>query len=563
MHITKIASAVLSLAAFAPFAHADVRLPAIIGDNMVLQRDQKVPIWGWADPGEKVTVTTLGEKAEATAGQDGKWSVTLGGLKTSEQPIDMTIAGKNTITLKNILVGDVWVASGQSNMEWALKNTNHAGEETPKSTNPKIRLFIVPRRVAFDPQDDISNTRADHQGRWLECTPENTPNFSAVGYWFAKDIVATQNTPVGMIGTYWGGTSAQAWTSPEALATEPATKALAETAARRKENLQADLEKFDRETLPAWEANRKKWDQEVAEANKKWQAEVEAAKAAGQPAPPKPTVRPAPRRPARPDNNPGTPGGLFHGMVAPIVPYAIKGVIWYQGESNAGQPEQYQKLFPLLINDWRNRWGQGQFPFLWVQLANYQKRQDQPTQSSRGWAGLREAQSMTLSLPATGQAVIIDIGEERDIHPRDKKNVGHRLALAARKVAYGEDIVYSGPVYDSMKVEGDKIRLTFKHVGGGLTIGSAPATRPSVDPEPPLPNLVGFAIAGADRKFVWADATIDGDTVVVSSPQVSEPVAVRYAWADNPVCNLYNKEGLPASPFRTDDWQDPPAPAKK
>jgi sialate O-acetylesterase len=336
------------------------------------------------------------------------------------------------------------------------------------------------------------------------------------------------------------------------MAANPQTKGYAENFEKLKKNLAEDTEKWKNVELPKWE---KEIGEPLKEKTAEWQKEADAAKAAGMPVPPKPVA--SRRAPVDPTKNPWVPSVLYNGMIAPILPYGIKGAIWYQGESNAGSSAEYDAQFPTMINDWRARWGEGQFPFFWVQLANFMRRLPKPTQSSAGWPRLREAQSKTLSLPATGQAVIIDIGDGADIHPRDKMDVGKRLALAARHVAYGEDIVYSGPVYDSLKVEGDKAVVKFKQVGGGLTISAPPATRPSEEPKAGS-ELKGFAIAGADKKFVWADAKIEGDTVVVSSPEVKEPVAVRYAWADNPECNLYNKEGLPASPFRTDDFVDPP-----
>jgi sialate O-acetylesterase len=323
----------------------------------------------------------------------------------------------------------------------------------------------------------------------------------------------------------------------------------------------ADLKKkYEDETLPHWQ-------QRADAAMAKWKDDAAKAKADGQPAPHKP---PLPARPTAPDANPNLATVLTNGMIAPIVPYAIKGAIWYQGESNAGQAELYRTLFPTMISDWRTRWGEGDFPFIWVQLANFLARNNEPTQTPDGWPGLREAQSMTLKLPNTGQAVIIDIGQGSDIHPKDKLDVGYRLALAARHVAYGEDLVFSGPTYEAMKVEGDKIRLSFKSLGAGLTIAAAPSTQEGVPAAAPASELKGFAIAGSDHKFVWATATIEpsagagqvGDTVVVTSPDVHDPQAVRYAWANNPEANLYNKEGLPASPFRTDDWGAVPSQAK-
>jgi sialate O-acetylesterase len=268
------------------------------------------------------------------------------------------------------------------------------------------------------------------------------------------------------------------------------------------------------------------------------------------------------RKPTEPSKNPSVPTVLNNAMVAPLAPLAIKGVIWYQGEANAGQPMLYRTLFPAMITDWRRQFAQGDFPFIWVQLASYMKRESEPTQGEGGWPGLREAQSRTLALPNTGEAVTIDIGEAGDIHPKDKVDVGARLALAAEKVAYGRDVVYSGPRYHGLSVEGDRARVKFDEVGGGLMIGAAPIIRMGQEANRPLDHLVGFAVAGEDRKFVWAEAKIEGDSVVVWSEAVKKPVAVRYAWANNPECNLYNREGLPAGPFRTDDWMSPAAGAR-
>jgi sialate O-acetylesterase len=561
---TKPTAAILLLLSASPL-FGDVKLPAIFGDHMVLQRDAKVPVWGSADAGEAVTVTAGNAKAQATAGADGKWTATLEGLKASDQPIDITVAGKNTITLHDVLVGDVWVCSGQSNMEFQLGGgkaygfggAHNSEEEIPKADHPTLRLFIVKKKVAFDPQTDCG-------GEWKLCVPDSAGHFSAVGYFFGRDIQEDQKVPVGMIGTYWGGTPAEAWTSLEALKAVPDLAPAAKRFEDTKANLDSLKETYEKETLPKWQEADNEWKTKVLAPYKvkleNWNIFV--AKTGGENAPAKPELlQQEPRRPAAPDNNPNLPTVLTNGMIAPIVPYAIKGAIWYQGESNAGQAKLYQTLFPTMITDWRTRWAEGDFPFIWVQLANYQARGNQPTQSPDGWPGLREAQSMTLKLPNTGEAVIIDIGQANDIHPKDKLDVGHRLSLAARHVAYGEDLVYSGPTYDSMKVEGDKIRISFKNIGAGLTIAANPSTQPGVPPAEPASELKGFSIAGADQKFVWATATIDGDSVVVSSPDVKEPQAVRYGWANNPEVNLYNKDGLPASPFRTDDWTGFPASA--
>ncbi len=490
-------------------AAADVKLPAIISDNMVLQADLKDPIWGWAEPGEKVTVAVAGQTASAAADKDGRWEVRLGPIKAGG-PLEMTVAGKNTLTVKNILVGEVWVCSGQSNMEFGLKGANNGMQEVEAAKVPKIRLFRVEKATSREPLKDC-------KGQWMECTPETAGGFSAVAYFFGRDLQKVLDVPVGLIGTYWGGTPAEAWTSADILKSDTDFKAIYD-------RFQESLANYPK-AKENWEANRES-------IMKKWEESAKKAKAEGKPEPRKPGG------PGDPATSAGGPSNLYNAMIAPIVPYGIRGATWYQGESNAGRAYEYRRLFPAMITDWRKHWGEGDFPFLFVQLANFMARKDQPADSA--WAELREAQTMTLKLPQTGMAVIIDIGDEKDIHPKNKQDVGRRLALGALGTVYGKDMVYSGPMYDSMKVEGGAIRLTFKHVGGGLVARGE--------------KLTGFAIAGEDRKFVWADARIDSETVVVSSKEVAKPVAVRYAWADNPECNLYNKAGLPASPFRTDDW---------
>lgn len=547
-----VSTALVILVLLASPLRADVKLPAIFGDHMVLQREAKVPVWGWADPNEAVTVTAGDVKTDATTGADGKWSATLVGLKASDKPIEVTVAGKNTLTLHDVLVGDVWVCSGQSNMEfqlgggkWGFGGAHDAATEIPKADHPTLRLFIVKKKIALEPQKDCV-------GEWMVCTPETAPKFSAVGYFFGRDILEDQHVPVGMIGTYWGGTPAQAWTSLEALKAQPELSEMAAGFEKTTGNLAEAKQNYETNVLPKWQKAHDAWAAEM----KQWNSDAAKAKADGQPEPPKPkSVLQEPRKPSAPDNNPNMATVLTNGMIAPIVPYAIKGAIWYQGESNAGAAKQYETLFPTMITDWRTRWGEGDFPFIWVQLANFMARNPDPTQQPDGWPGLRDAQSKTLKLPNTGQAVILDIGEEKDIHPKDKMDVGLRLSLAARHVAYGEDLIYSGPTYDSMRIDGDKIQVKFKNTGTGLAILAAPSTQADVPQAQPAAELKGFAIAGEDHKFVWASATIaSADTLIVSSPEVKEPKAVRYGWANNPEVNLYNKEGLPASPFRTDSW---------
>ncbi len=485
---------------------ADVKLPAVISDNMVLQRGMEVPIWGWAEPGEKIEVRfgfySYGWRT--TTDKDGKWMVKIGPLRTGG-PFEMFIKGNNTITLKNIMVGEVWVCSGQSNMQWPVKQSANAEQEIAAADYPNIRLFTVERKVAEQPQSDCV-------GDWQLCSPQTVAGFSAVAYYFGRELHEELDVPVGLIHTSWGGTPAEAWTRREVLEKEADAAPILE----RYSDVVAKYPQAKRE----YEKKMNEWEKAVAE-----------ARAEGKEPPRKPRVPIGPV-------HPHSPAGLYNAMIAPLIPYGIQGAIWYQGESNAGRAYQYRKLFPAMIKNWRNDWGQGDFCFLFVQLANFMAVNPEPAESA--WAELREAQLMTLSLPNTGMAVIIDIGEANNIHPKNKQDVGKRLALWALAGSYGKKLEYCGPIYKSMRVEGNKIILHFDHVGGGLVADGG---------EP----LKGFAIAGADRKFVWADAKIDGDTVVVGSDKVSEPAAVRYAWANNPVCNLYNKEGLPASPFRTDD----------
>ena len=486
---------------------ADVKLPAVIGDNMVLQQGRQVPIWGWAEPGEEVTVSVswLSMEWTVTTDKQGRWMFKVTSPKVGG-PYEMTIRGKNVIAIKNILVGEVWIGSGQSNMQMAVRQSANAEQEIEAANYPNIRLFTVERNVAEEPQTDCV-------GSWQLCSPQTVAGFSAVAYFFGRDLHKELDVPIGLIHTSWGGTPAEAWTRREILAKDA--------------NLEPIWTRYA-DVLKNYPQAKKEYEQKLEE----WKQAVEKAKAEGK----KPPRRPGP--PFGP-GHPHSPAGLYNAMIAPLIPYGIQGAIWYQGESNVSRAYQYRKLFRAMIQNWRSDWRQGDFPFLFVQLANFMAVNPEPTESA--WAELREAQLMTLALQNTGMAVIIDIGEAKDIHPKNKQDVGKRLALWALARTYRKGLIYSGPIYDSMKVEGNKIVLSFDNIGGGLVCeGGQP--------------LKGFAIAGADRKFVWARATIEGDTVVVSSDKVSQPVAVRYAWADNPVCNLYNKEGLPASPFRTDDW---------
>jgi sialate O-acetylesterase len=493
-------------------ASADVKLPAVIGDNMVLQQGRQVAIWGTADVGEQVTVSMGEQKETATADSDGKWKVELGPLKKGG-PYEMTVAGKNTVTLHNVLVGEVWVCSGQSNMEFALWNhgvfggAKNAEQEVAAANYPLLRLFIVKKAVAGKPQSDV-------QGQWVVASPGTAGNFSAVGYFFGRDLHRTLKFPVGMIDSSWGGTEAEAWTSDAALEADPDLKVGADSWRQRIAEFPQVLEQYE---------------QKLGE----WEKSAEEAEASGK------VALPFPDAPKDPRNHPWRDAGLWNGMMAPLTPYAIAGAIWYQGESNAAFAYQYRKVFSTMIQQWRNSWGEGDFPFLFVQLASFSVGGQPPDT----WPVLREAQEKTLALPKTGMAVAIDIGESHDIHPKNKQEVGRRLALAAEGVAYGRKIEYMGPSFKSLRADKGTLRLRFTHAAGGLVVRGQ--------------RLMGFEIAGQDQQFFPAEARIAGTEVVLSSSHVSKPAAARYAWANDPKCNLYNKVGLPAPPFRTDGWTVP------
>jgi sialate O-acetylesterase len=486
-------------------ASAAVKPNPLFSDHAVLQRDLPVPVWGTADPDEKVTVKIQEQSVSATAGKDGKWMVKLAKLKAGG-PFELKIEGTDGgVTLKNVLVGDVWVASGQSNMEWPVRASADPQKAIDESKNDQIRLFTVPKKTSKTPLTTVD-------AKWVECGPTTVPGFSAVAYFFGRDLQQQLKVPIGLIHTSWGGTICEAWASVPALEKHPDFKSV--------------------ESI--WQQQEEAFKKALA----KYQDDVAKAKAAGK-TPPKP--------PNNPEFNPNRPSVLYNAMIAPLIPYGIRGAIWYQGESNAGRAYQYRTLFPLMIQNWRDDWKQGDFAFLLVQLAPFMKIVKDPQESA--WAELRESQLMaTTRLPKVGIAVITDVGHETDIHPKQKEPVGHRLALGALALSHDQKLVYSGPVYDSMKVEEGKAVLSFKHVGGGLVAkGGA---------------LTGFTICGEDHKFYNADAKIEGDKIVVSSSQVAKPVAVRYGWANFPVVNLENKEGLPASPFRTDDFPGVTTPKK-
>jgi sialate O-acetylesterase len=617
---------------------ANVTLPKIFSDNMVLQRDKPLAIWGWADPNEAITVSFNGQKIKSKADGGGRWSLSLKPM-TSGGPYVMELKGNSgAIQLKNILIGDVWICSGQSNMEWIIKNTNDAANEIAQSNYPKIRLFTVEKAMSFELEKDLKG------GTWLECNPQTVGDFSAVAYFFGRKIVKEIDVPIGLINTSWGGTNIQTWMSWDVMSKKDEYKNISLTKLKQStETLRVKRDKFD-EALKTDKGMQEKWfasssmegwkkinqpqsfesseignadgvvwfqkefelssdqagkaailnlgpidDQDETYLNGQkvgsmhvWNENRNYNIAAGLAHPGENVIiikvtdtggggglqgKPeqlyyetegnkislAGEWNYKPsalttdfgikDTGPNSfPSQLYNAMVAPIVHYAIKGALWYQGESNTWEAYRYRTLFPEMITDWRNKWGYD-FPFFWVQLANFMAPDKTPAQSD--WAELREAQTMTMSLPNTGEAVIIDIGEANDIHPRNKQDVGYRLALTALKTAYAKDLVYTGPSYKSMKKDGNKIVIEFANTGNGLLVKDK------------YGYVKGFAIAGDDQKFVWAKAFVDDDDkIIVYSDEIKNPVAVRYAWANNPDdVNLYNKEGLPATPFRTDTWR--------
>ena len=629
-----------------------VKLASVFTDNMVLQQKKKIPIWGKAEEGEKITVEINGQKATAIA-KNQKWMVYLKPMNAGG-PYTLRVYGaKDTVELHNVLIGEVWIASGQSNMEWPLSGAMNADQEIASANYPHIRFFTVARATSPYPIDSV-------QGQWVVCNPENAPSFSAVAYFFARELHLSEKCPIGIIHTSWGGTPAESWVDEASLQSNPKLAYLLEPLqvfrkdpdrsrqemAKKMQEWQAfwdniflnnptkeqgwalpehalsewtpvqvpqdgsilgkidgvvwyrrdveipgswvgkdlvvklgPIDDYDqtyfngveighifRDTPNWWTTPRtypipkelvkpgrntiavrivdnwlgggftsdstafkifpKDTPEEALLLSGKWYSRTEFVF--------DPTIHPP--RPEQSDES-NTPCVLYNAMIAPLIPYAIRGAIWYQGESNTSRAEEYRVLFPTLISSWRKNWKQGDFPFYFVQLANFMARVDSPTESE--WAELREAQFLTLKVKNTGMAVAIDIGDAADIHPKNKQDVGKRLALWAMAKIYKRNIEYSGPLYKSVEFKDGKAILTFDHVDGGLEIKGGN-------------ELKGFAIAGKDGKFVWANAKIEKDKVIVWSPKIPEPKAVRYGWADNPAVNLYNKAGLPASPFRTD-----------
>lgn len=492
----------LTLLASAAGLRAEVKLPVIFSDHMVLQQGASVPVWGWAEEGEQVIVQYRDQVVETRA-KNGKWQVKLAPMKASTRAFSLRVLGSNRIELKNVVVGEVWVASGQSNMQWALRQSTGGEAAAAASTNPNLRLLYVPRVKAPQPVADIQGQYNNARPAWTAAGPETTPDFSAVAYYFGRDLQQALGVPVGIIHTSWGGSPAEVWMSERVLSGHPGYK---------------------KDILDAYPVAAKNY-----EAAKARYPEVLAkAKADGAK-----VLPPAPREPWRPTE-------LYNAMIHPLIPFAIKGAIWYQGESNAGRAWQYRTLFADMIQNWRQDWGQGSFTFLTVQLAPFTKILPEPADSN--WAELREAQIVaSKKVGNAGTVVITDVGEELDIHPKQKAPVGARLALQARKLAYGEAILASGPTFKSVSFSGGKATVTFTDAGQGLEARGG--------------DLKGFALCGADGKFVWADAKIVGkDKVELSSAAVKQPTAVRFGWANFPVVNLWNKDGLPAHPFRTDNF---------
>jgi len=474
---------------FATSVSAEVKLPNVIGNDMVLQRDLPVPIWGWADKGEEVTVTFAGQSKTAKPGKNGKWMVKLSALKANSKPATLTIKGSNEIKLENILVGEVWICSGQSNMEWSIRSSMNAKEEIAASDHPGIRLFNVPgHKTHPKPQQRLAIPT-----EWKVCKPDTSANFSAVGYYFGRRLHKELGVPVGLVGSNWGGTRIEPWT-----------------------------------TLAGFESVSEL--SKEAEKVKSYKADT---KVGG-----------------------GSPSAIYNQMVHPLAPFAMRGGIWYQGESNGGEHMSYYHKKHALVNGWRKVFQNKDLAFYWVQLANFQNPGTNPA-GGDGWAKIREAQTKALDIPHTGMAVAIDLADAhnpRDIHPRNKQDVGGRLAQWALHQTYDKkNLVPTGPLYTSHKVKGNMIHLSFDHVGKGLMVGKKTKLEPTAEVKGG--KLEHFSIAGEDKKWVWADAAIEGDTVVVSSKEVKKPVAVRYGFTMNPAnANLYNKDGIPALPFRTDDW---------
>ncbi|HEX8914178.1 MAG TPA: sialate O-acetylesterase [Humisphaera sp.] len=510
-------------------ASGEVRLARVFSDHLVLQRDAAARVWGTAAAGEAVTVTFGDARATATADGAGNWEVRLPPMPASAEPRALTATGASggrAAAARDVLVGDVWLCSGQSNMAFSLGSCD-ADADVRSADLPAVRFLSYWEQFAAEPAADLPAGVA-----WRPLSPGTAAGCSAVGFYFARRVHREVGVPIGLLTCTVGGTEIECWLPPEAVDGRYPDCA---AAGRR---LREAVDRY-RKSLPA-----------ALDATERWIPAARRALADGTPVPP------MPRLPQHPNVDRAEwvrTTSLFNGMVHPLTRFAVKGVLWYQGENNGGEQDEYVGKQRALVETWRARWGQD-FPFYYVQLPNYQPATDDPAGGPRGWGYCRMAQLKALSVPKTGMAVTIDVGDARDIHPKNKQDVGERLALWALAKDYGKrDLVFSGPLLAGVKVEGDRVRVSFDHVGGGLMVGRKQGRGPVVEEKDG--RLRRFAVAGADKVWHWADAAIDGPGVVVSSPAVPKPVAVRYAFASNPEgCNLYNRDGLPASPFRTDDW---------
>lgn len=516
MHIRQQALfAMCATVVFVQSATAHIGVPPIFGSNMVLQQKQQNRVFGWGDSGDQITVTIADQKKSTKVNEEGRWEVTLDAMDAGG-PHRMTISGHDRLVFDNVMVGEVWICSGQSNMAWPVTRANDPQLETLTAKYPNIRLISVPQVGTGEPKDSFD-------GEWKVCTPQTVADFSAVGYFFGRRLHQTLNVPIGLIDNAWGGSACEAWINRDVLEKDA-----------RFNDLMSHWRGVE-EHVNSGKAH-DEYQKQLAD----W--EVRAAKARAE-------NKTEPRKPRKNNAMSGNqrPANIYNGVLHPTIGYGIRGVIWYQGESNASRAYQYRNLFPLMIQNWREEWKQGDFPFYWVQLADYRSESETPADSD--WAELREAQTMTMSkLPNTGEAVIIDLGEANDIHPTNKQDVAKRLARWALARDYGfESLSYQSPKYASMETAGNAITVSFEHTGGGLD---------TFDIREPI----GFTIAGEDKIFHRANAKIlgsgkDRTKVKVWSDPVSVPVAVRYAWSDNPVCNVRSAEGLPMTPFRTDDWR--------
>jgi sialate O-acetylesterase len=499
-------------------AGAAIRLPVLFSDSMVLQSERAARVWGWADDGELVVVQ-FKSQVLTTRATGGKWSVNLKPMKATRDPgVLAVMSDHGSIEFTNVVVGEVWIASGQSNMQWPLKKSDNWTRDAAASANPNLRLFYVPRTAAEQPRDDIEGEHLGRRPTWEVAGPDSTPEFSAVGYYFGRDLQKNLDVPVGIIHSSWGGTPAELWASENGL--------------RSKGDLR-------REFVDSYPAKKAAYEKALAAYREK----VSDAKKGG-----KKYSGAAPRAPRR-------AASLYNAMIHPLLPYAIKGAIWYQGEANASRAYQYRSLFPLMIQSWRDGWKQGDFPFYAVELApwDFNRKREleeivrKPVDST--WAELREAQIHAgRVLPNVGTVTITDVGMKDDIHPTNKGPVGARLAALALGETYGKDVMASGPTYNRHTVKDGAVNIFFDHAGDGLVADGGEVT--------------GFSIAGSDGVFVWANAKIVGNTVVVSHPNIKRPAGVRFGWADYPVVNLRNKSGLPAHPFRTDNFPLTTKPAK-